>query len=143
MSPQKYIENILALTPESAFGRCKEITALMQEKFPGLKLIRGHYLCPVWGRRAHWWLVDENDDIIDPTAIQFPSFGGGTYLPWDETKPEPTGKCMNCGTYCFLGSTACSKECYHEICRYYQIPPNKDGEQNAVDSEKILESTFF
>ena len=83
----------------------------MIKQFPELKLIRGHYFCMVWGERMHWWLQTLADDIIDPTVIQFPTKGNGVYEPWDETQKQPTGKCPNCGEYCYDGVHV------HEECR--------------------------
>ena len=98
----KYIAD-LKMTYSKAYGNCKPICKQMKEHFPELKRIRGHYYCIVWGERMHWWLQPENGDIIDPTAIQFPTKGHGVYEPWDETQDEPIGKCPNCGEYIFNG----------------------------------------
>ena len=69
-------------------GRCAEATLAMAAVFPELTRVRGHYLCWVWGEREHWWLVEPNGEIVDPTADQFPSKGGGVYVPWDEASPS-------------------------------------------------------
>jgi len=98
----KYI-NQLNMTYEKAYGNCEKVCRKMQRQFPELQLIRGHYYCIVWGERTHWWLQTECGDIIDPTAIQFPTNGSGVYEPWDETQEEPTGKCIQCGEYCYKG----------------------------------------
>jgi hypothetical protein len=109
MKYQEYMKG-LNLTSETAFGQCKKICEEMNKVFPELKLIRGHYFCPIWEERGHWWLVNHNNDIIDPTAIQFPSKGEGLYIPWDESQAEPTGKCPNCGELIFDGRYV-HKEC--------------------------------
>ena len=96
---------------EDAYGKCKEICELMLKEFSELTLVRGHYYCAVWGSREHWWLKTSDDKIVDPTKIQFPSLGNGEYVEWDESEPEPTGKCPNCGEYCFNGDQVCSKNC--------------------------------
>ena len=101
MTPyHEYISN-LGLTESSAYGKCERVCKAMLETFPDLTLIRGHYWDYEWGRRQHWWLSDRNGNVIDPTAMQFPSKGTGTYEPWDEGSPEPTGKCMQCGEYTY------------------------------------------
>jgi len=105
MSYSEWIQNNVAET----FGQCAEATAKMQDAFPELTRVRGHYFCPIWEDRAHWWLVDPAGKIVDPTAGQFPSKGNGTYTMWDESEPEPTGKCLECGEYAF-GSNFCSDE---------------------------------
>ena len=93
------------------FGRCAEVTDAMVVAFPELRRVRGHYLCPFWGRRAHWWCVAPGGEIVDPTAAQFPSKGEGAYVPWVEGSPEPTGKCMNCGEETFHGANFCCEKC--------------------------------
>jgi hypothetical protein len=35
--------------------------------------------CPIWGARDHFWCVDGEDNVVDPTASQFPSKGTGVY----------------------------------------------------------------
>jgi len=104
---EKYISK-LNLIQQTAYGQCREICEKMNDKFPELKLTRGHYYCTVWGERTHWWLQTSDNKIIDPTAIQFPS--KGHYVPWNETQTEPTGQCPNCGEYIYDGKYT-HKEC--------------------------------
>ncbi len=91
-------------------GRCKEVTLQMQEVFPELTRVRGHYHCWAQGRREHWWLTDPDGVIIDPTASQFPSNGKGEYLPWDEDAEDPTWRCLDCGEYVY-GGNFCDDQC--------------------------------
>lgn len=90
-------------------GRCAEVTEAMAAAFPELTRVRGHY--DGW---AHWWLVDAQGQVIDPTADQFSP--GGTYV--EHVGPEPTGKCPNCGRYCYGGSFCCSDACADAYVRY-------------------------
>lgn len=92
-------------------GTCKETTEDMQAAFPELTRVRGHYHCPVWGLRAHWWMIDLDGKIIDPTDEQFPSKGLGVYVAWNEDDLEPTGKCLDCGEYLFDGDIHCNDQC--------------------------------
>ena len=92
-------------------GQCQKRTQEMQEAFPELKIVRGHYYCPFEGKREHWWLKDIKEGIIDPTASQFLSNGQGEYVEWTEGAPEPTGRCIHCGEYCFNGNHFCSQDC--------------------------------
>ena len=101
-----------------AYGQCAKVTIDMAEAFPELKRVRGHYDCPIWGRRDHWWLVDPDGNVVDPTVSQFPSGGFGEYVLWVEGSPEPTGKCPNCGNECFNGDGVCSNKCYQEYLTY-------------------------
>ncbi len=95
-------------------GRCAEITLQMQEVFPELTRVRGHYHCLIWGKREHWWLTAPDGEIVDPTVAQFPSLG--EYV--EHTGPEPTGMCPNCGEYCYDGHTVCSYQCGDEYSKY-------------------------
>ncbi len=104
MRYQEYLKS-LEMTYLKAYGNCEPVCRKMKDKFPELKLIRGHYYCDGWGKRMHWWLLSSDGKIIDPTAIQFPSNGTGAYELWDESHPEPTGMCPNCGDYVFDSRT--------------------------------------
>ena len=112
---QKYINN-LKMTYEKAYGNCEKVCKKMNKQFPELIPIKGHYYCMVWGKRMHWWLETHDGTIIDPTAIQFPTKGYGVYDPWDNTQPEPTGKCPNCGEYCYEGEQV-HRECHSAFIR--------------------------
>lgn len=80
-------------------GKCKEYSNLMNSEFPELKKVRGWYYLD--RDIPHWWLVDENDNIIDPTIDQFVS-KNGVYIPIDESNfIEPSGKCLNCGRFVY------------------------------------------
>ena len=113
---QEWIKN----QNSDVFGACKARTEEMVAAFPELKRVRGHYYDIVWGERMHWWCVDPDGNIIDPTARQFPTKGKGAYVPWKEGAEEPTGICPNCGEYCYEGTTCCSEKC-HKGCflNYY------------------------
>ncbi len=93
------------------YGQCREVTERMAARFPELVRARGHYYCPVWGERCHWWLTTQDGEIVDPTAAQFPSRGQGVYTPWEEGAPEPTGICPQCGEYTYGPGTCCSDAC--------------------------------
>ena len=63
------------LAANDPYGACRAACDAMLLAFPELRLVRGHYLCPLWGDREHWWLVDPGGAIVDPTAAQFPTRG--------------------------------------------------------------------
>jgi hypothetical protein len=107
MTYQEWIDKHFP-TPESQHGKCSFATKIMVKAFPELKRVRGHFVCHL-GERPHWWCIDLDGKIVDPTSkqFQFPGF----YLPWDETRKEPTGKCPNCGGECYDGNYLCSKNC--------------------------------
>ena len=113
-------ETWIAENVGETYGQCVEVTAAMAGAFPELRRVRGHYVCPWWGTRAHWWLVTDAGDIVDPTAAQFPSKGMGEYVPWREGDEEPTGKCLNCAGECYRHATFCSVACEREPRRYME-----------------------
>lgn len=103
---------------------CESATSKMKEAFPELSRVRGHYFCPVFRRKAsHWWCKDSSGEIVDPTAGQFPSKGHGHYEEWDESQPEPTGKCPECGAYAYDGNTFCSDDCDAKYMAYLNGAP--------------------
>ena len=112
---QKYtdwIENNVS----DAYRACVETTLQMQEVFPELKRVRGHYIEFGIGEHPHWWLVDPDGEIIDPTRSQFQFYG--IYKEWDESQPEPTGKCPNCGKFCYNNDYCCSESCGRDYIKY-------------------------
>lgn len=93
-------------------GKCKEMSESLSAEM-GYRLVRGHYYCPFWGKQAHWWTVDGDGMIHDPTRLQFPSFGNGEYVEFDGwTKCAECEKrihendAVRCGNY-----AVCSNEC--------------------------------
>ena len=115
---QKWIDSNVEGT---GYGACREVTEKMLEAFPHLKRVKGLYHCVFIGERTHWWLVDTDGSVVDPTRMQFPSKGACTYeeLSEEEIKYRvPIGKCMECGSMIFQprdgsyqDSTICSEEC--------------------------------
>jgi hypothetical protein len=103
---------------KKALGNCAQETLKMQKEFPELIRVRGFYTCHVWGRREHWWLVDKDGAIIDPTVSQFPSGALGEYTLWREGAEEPTGKCIECGEYTFKNNHFCGKSCADKYKKY-------------------------
>lgn len=93
------------------WGACEDATRIMVGVFPELTRVRGHYVCLSWGLREHWWLVEFDGSIVDPTAAQFPCSGTSVYIPWEEGAEEPRGKCINCGEYVFSGRITCCRAC--------------------------------
>ena len=77
-------------------GKCLEMSQALAERDPTLKLVRGHYICPIWGKQPHWWCVKLDGTIIDPTILQFPSGGSGMgkYVEFDGWL-----ECAQCGEW--------------------------------------------
>lgn len=75
-------------------GKCKEMCEALVADDPSLKMVRGHYYEPTWGREEpHWWCVNAEGVIIDPTKLQFPS--GGIIDCYTEF--DGTFDCEECG----------------------------------------------
>lgn len=129
---KEWIESKLATA--DPFGMCREWTEEMQAAFPELQRVRGTVFISCLWEREHWWMVDPNPGeageegvpfVIDPTKAQFSQeyFAGGAvvlwYQPRDESHPEPTGRCCNCGGYCYGGRTdLCSERCEQQYLSY-------------------------
>lgn len=96
------------------YGQCENWCDEMRKVFPELKKVRGFYHCLSWGKREHWWLIDTNGNIVDPTISQFPTLNGH-YEPWKEGTPEPTSRCLNCGELCYNNADTCSQACRVEL----------------------------
>lgn len=96
-------------------GRCKELSEAAQQQDPTLRLVRGHYFCPVWNtEEAHWWCEREDGTVVDPSAAQFPSQGMGTYTEFSGYvsceecgKDLPEDQAIAAGRF-----PVCSSRCY-------------------------------
>jgi len=87
-------------------GKCKEMSEELCAADPTLRLVRGYYHCPHWGKQAHWWCSRPDGIIVDPTVLQFPSKGYGVYEEFDGIcECEYCGKLVGRHFYC-------SYECY-------------------------------
>jgi hypothetical protein len=64
-------------------GKCKELAEAAVAADPSLRLVRGYYHCPLWGKQAHWWAEKTDGTIVDPSVKQFPSCGEGEYEEFD------------------------------------------------------------
>lgn len=96
-------------------GKCKQFCDEAIEKDPTLKLVRGHYYCPIWGEQQHWWTVREDGSIYDPTKLQFPSGGNGVYAEFDgHINCEYCHKSVKEeDAYFVYHHVYCSGECYY------------------------------
>jgi hypothetical protein len=117
MKPEylKFIEDNCP-TPGYARGNCRCLSGLMTEWFPELRQVNGLYHCPVLGKQPHWWCVDKDENVIDPTVHQFPSGIKGVVLPrrmailmYEEA--SFTGLCPECGADTFNDAVYCSMSC--------------------------------
>ena len=121
---QEWIEKNVSKNPNDVLQTCEEATLKMKEVFPELQRIRGLvHTTDQWGDKnkyPHWWLIDPWDnDIIDPTVLQFCLCTILGYIPIDENR-IPTGKCPNCGDVCYDNEYLCSDECSKEYGYYIE-----------------------
>lgn len=73
-------------------GKCREYAEKLVKKDPSLRLVRGYYICPFWGKQPHWWCEKPDGTIVDPTVKQFPSPQVGDYVEFDGIV-----ECAECG----------------------------------------------
>lgn len=71
--------------------KCKKICDAIAAADPEWRIVRGHYICPMWGKREHWWLEAKDGTVYDPTVFQFPT-SLGDYVEFDGTV-----ECAQCG----------------------------------------------
>lgn len=100
-------------------GKCRELTEAAAAADTTLRVVRGFYHCPIWGKQAHWWAVNPDGAIVDPTVNQFPTKGvGAEYEEFNgqiecefchKEVPEPDA-------YMYAHHAYCSYECFgHDI----------------------------
>ncbi len=74
-------------------GKCKGVCEQLCKEDNTLILVRGHYICPIWGEQEHWWVRDQEGNITDPTVRQFPTKGvGAKYIEFNGMC-----ECAECG----------------------------------------------
>lgn len=102
-------------TAMSAARQCEQATLNIIRDFPELTRVRGlasvkepYGLPPT--KTPHWWCVDKEGKIIDPTAHQYPT-EILKYEPVNKMLGEPTGRCMNCGEITYNHKNFCREFC--------------------------------
>ena len=101
-------------TPDLAFRKCYEACLKMKQVFPELDIIRGQIEVEepdgwIPTKTTHWW-CKYKDIIVDPTKHQYPT-RILCYKPIDESKGDPTGKCLNCGNLTYNCEHFCCESC--------------------------------
>lgn len=100
-------------------GKCKELAEQAVQADPSLRLVRGFYHCPMWGKQQHWWCERSDGTVVDPSVKQFPTQGAmATYEEYDGNieceycnKVVPEDK-----AYVYAHHVYCSYTCFgHDI----------------------------
>lgn len=93
-------------------GKCEEWAKAAVADDPTLRLVRGWYVDPVWGRQEHWWTEQPDGTIFDPTSSQFPM---GGVAEWYE-EFQGMYPCAECGVEvpedALIEGCCCSGECF-------------------------------
>jgi len=88
----------------TACCRCEEATKEMVQAFPELRRVGGWVAGSPMRRprrgAEHWWCVTPDGCIVDPTRAQF-LWAEIYYREKTAEDPEPIGKCLHCGGYCW------------------------------------------
>ena len=101
---------------QNVIGKCDMATKQMIKEFPELQRVAG----VVYSRDnpdnfnrkqpkeyTHWWCVDPDRNIVDPTKEQFQLIGKLEYR--EMNTDEPISKCIGCGKYIQSNSRRCGE----------------------------------
>lgn len=109
----------------TALGNCQEAVKKINKEFPELTIKCGYVHFAFNEKRMHWWCIDNNGNIIDPTGHQYPGYLGEPILDYEEVddnsdeKNYPRERCYNCGEYYFKKSSIMhTEQCHKEYCNY-------------------------
>lgn len=102
-------------------SQCEHFSKKLAERFPHLTVQRGFY-----NGAEHWWCVEPDGEIVDPTIEQFGVEVGDSshYKVFDPLKDEIyLGCCMNCSEEIYGliergRQEICSEECARSFERY-------------------------
>ena len=106
---KKYKDWIAKNILDTADGLCLEWAGLMAQKFPELTLVEGAVHFHGYDSEGHFWCVDADGEIIDPTVGQF----GDIPIQYEFIRhPAQTGDCIICDAPTYLDNKCCSVPCY-------------------------------
>jgi hypothetical protein len=98
-------------------GRCQEASVRMVEAFPVLRVVAGFVTTPTGFRSEHFWCETPNDDVVDPTALQFGCHPNElTYQKFEPGDEIRVGTCMNCGEPIHAPAQTLGEHNRKEIC---------------------------
>jgi len=99
------IDKYLLWIMNNSSNESRKATIIMKGQFPELKRIKGVIEIETLTttiKCTHWWLKDEENNIIDPTANHY------KILNYYE---EKFIKCYTCGKFCLGDHHFCSENC--------------------------------
>lgn len=104
-------------------AKCMDYTAKFVKKFPHLKRVPGFYGGyleeDIGFNTEHWWCVDIDGTIVDPTVKQFLTWTG-PYIPFDDLLHQvKIGRCMICGDDIYGRMSDGHSDCCSEACADY------------------------
>ena len=107
--------------PELA-GTCERAVNELVSADPSLTKVAGWYIDMVWGSREHFWAVDPDGKIVDPTVEQFPTGHIPSlrqYVPYEGFYPCPgCGILIECERREDAGGFCCGA-CYGSVVGIY------------------------
>lgn len=124
-------------------GKCHLYVWEWIKENPALLPQSGFYDCLFWGYRQHWWAIDEDGEVFDPTDLQFPSSGAGEYIPLHEAQIP----CPECGDIIppfrigmfHHNHMVCSEDCYSRMIGFGGLSSAKSSKLDDYDAEKEWE----
>jgi len=138
----EWIERYLDRCGRNPRGRCSSATAEMIVVFPELTRVPGVIYYDGGWSSEHFWCVDYDGDIVDPTAAQFKNITH--YAPWQPGDEVQVGRCMNCGVAIYeavfaLGGDIrrdhCSRECLEELLREFNANIDKQPREDGTNAD--------
>lgn len=112
--------------PEYGSGRCRDEALKLAREDRSLTIVRGWAIPVGHAMVQHWWLIDCDGNIVDPTVDQFPL--KPLYSPEcvgvPVERPQRVHLCPNCGGEHFgeYDYTVCSERCARSYAAYLGVP---------------------
>jgi hypothetical protein len=108
-------------------AQCYSFCEAFVEKFSHLTMVKGWYVAAEHNYTEHWWLIEKDGTVVDPTKGQF-SIQTGEYVSHGSKRAKELelfakiGRCPNCGGDIYEGDEdfggVCSDECAASYSEY-------------------------
>jgi len=120
---EKWIRNYIS--KNRVLGNCKSACYEIQDEFPELEVVAGWAITQSHGKQEHFWCVDVEGEIVDPTHDQW---GEEIleYIVWNPGDEVAVGKCQDCGVTIYkkvdtldgIRETFCDEKCFSSYAKY-------------------------